>query len=40
MLLVYAGWGSVLIVLDVSLSLLCVLVYVAMTYNPLLVSIG
>lgn len=38
MLLVLAGWGTVAVLLDVSLSLLAVFVYVAMTYRPLLVS--
>jgi hypothetical protein len=33
-----AGWGTILVMADVSLSVLSVIIYIAMTYHPINVS--
>jgi hypothetical protein len=33
-----AGWGTILVMADVSLSVLSVIIYIALTYHPINVS--
>lgn len=34
-----SGWGTILVSIDVTLSILSVVLYIAMTYHPLNVSL-